>query len=130
MIYNSLNIEIALKMRKLFIFLKDYENCFDFKDTEIFSEYKNENHVINLLSGAESSYKLFYIFFKTEFKIVKNYLLKNLILIYIREFINRANALIFFVFKKNNNFRFCINYKKLNVFIIKNKCSLFWLTKY
>ena len=28
-----------------------------------------------------------------------------------------------FVLKKNNSFRFCVDYKKLNVFIIKNKCS-------
>ena len=30
---------------------------------------------------------------------------------------------MFFIFKKNNNFRFYVNYKRLNVFIIKNKCS-------
>ena len=27
-----------------------------------------------------------------------------------------------FVFKKNNNLRLCVNYKRLNVLIIKNKC--------
>ena len=36
---------------------------------------------------------------------------------------SRTNASMLFVFKKNDNFRFYINYKKLNVFIIKNKCS-------
>ena len=83
MIYNNLNIEFALKMRKLFIFLKNYKNCFDFKNAETFFEYENKNHIINLLSSAKLSYKLFYIFFETEFKILKNYLLKNLILNYI-----------------------------------------------
>ena len=37
---------------------------------------------------------------------------------------SRASASMFFVFKKNNNFRLCVDYKKLNVLIIKNKCSL------
>ena len=29
-----------------------------------------------------------------------------------------------FVFKKNDSFRFCVDYKELNALIIKNKCSL------
>ena len=121
---NNLNVEIASKMRKLFTFLKNYKNCFDFKNAKIFFEHENKNHIINFLSSAKSLYKSLYIFFKTKFEISRNYLLKNLILNYIRKFINRVNASIFFIFKKNNNFRFCVNYKRLNVFIIKNKCSL------
>ena len=120
---NSLNVEIASKMRKLFIFLKSYKNCFNFKNAETFFEHENENHVINLLSSAKSSYKSFYIFFETKLEILKNYLLKNLTLNCIQEFTNRASALMFFVFKKNDNLRFCVNYKKLNALIIKNKCS-------
>ena len=125
LICNNLNVEIAPKMRKLFTFLKSYENCFDFKNAEILFEYKNEDHVINFLFNAKSLYESLYIFFKTEFEILKNYLLKNLILNYIRKFTNRANALMFFVFKQNDNFRLYVNYKRLNVLIIKNKCSFF-----
>ena len=87
-------------MRKLFIFLKNYENYFDFKNAETFFEHENENHVINFLSSAKSLYKSLYIFFKIKFKILKNYLLKNLILNYIQKFTNCANASIFFLFKK------------------------------
>ena len=119
---NNLNVKTASKMRKLLIFLKNYENCFDLKIAETFFEHENEDHVIDFLSNAKSSYKSLYILFKTKFKILKNYLLKNLILNRIRKFMNRANASMFFVFKKNNNFRLCVNYKKLNIFIIKNKC--------
>ena len=95
---NNLNVEIASKMRKLFIFLKNYKNYFNFKNAEIFLEHENEDHVINFLSSAKSLYESFYIFFKTEFEILRNYLLKNLILNYIRKFTNRANVLMFFVF--------------------------------
>ena len=121
---NNLNVEVASKMRKLFTFLKNYENCFNFKNAETLFEHENEDHVIDFLSNAKLSYESLYIFFKTKFEILKNYLLKNLTLNCIREFTSRANALMFFVFKKNDNFRFYINYKELNVFIIKNKCSL------
>ena len=91
-------------MRKLFKFLKSYKNCFDLENAKIFFEHENKNYVINLIFDAKSLYKLFYIFSETEINVVKNYLLKNLILNRIREFINRANALMFFVFKKNDNF--------------------------
>ena len=67
----------------------------------------------------------FIFFFEIKFKILRNYLLKNLILNFIWKFINRANALMFFVFKKNNSFYFYVNYKRLNTFIIKNKCLFF-----
>ena len=80
---NNLNVEIASKMRKLLTFLKNYENCFDFKNAKTFFEHENENHVINFLSSAKLSYKSFYILFKTELEILKNYLLKNLTLNYI-----------------------------------------------
>ena len=29
---------------------------------------------------------------------------------------------MFFIFKKDDNFRCCIDYKELNAFIIKNQC--------
>ena len=80
---NNLNVEIASKMRKLFIFLKSYENCFDFKNAETLFKHKNENYVINFLLSAKSLYKSFYIFSETEFEILRNYLLKNLTLNYI-----------------------------------------------
>ena len=123
LICNNLNVEIASKMRKLFTFLKSYKNCFNFKNAETLLEHENKDHVIDFLSNAKSLYKSLYIFFETEFEILKNYLLKNLILNCIREFTNRASVLMFFIFKKNDNFHLCVNYKKLNAFIIKNKCS-------
>ena len=122
---SSLNVEIASKMRKLFIFLKSYKNYFDFKNTEIFFEHEDEDHVINFLSNVESLYESFYILFETEFEILRNYLLKNLILNCIWKFINCVNASMLFILKKNNSFRFYINYKKVNAFIIKNNYSFF-----
>ena len=118
---NTFEVEIMSKMRKLFEFLKSYENCFDFKNVKILFEYENENHIIDLILDAKPSYELFYTCFKIELDVLKNYLLKNLILNCIREFTSCASASMFFVFKKNNNLRFCVDYKKLNALIIKNK---------
>ena len=73
--------------------------------------------------GAESSYESLFTLFKTELDVLKDYLLKNLTLNHIREFTSRANASMLFVFKKNDNFQLYVDYKELNVLIIKNKCS-------
>ena len=94
------DVEITFEIRRFFELLKSYKNCFDFKNAKTFLEHENEDHVIDLIFGAKSLYELFYTFFKTEFNILKNYLLKNLILNRIREFTNCANTSMFFVFKK------------------------------
>ena len=117
------DVEITFEMRRLFESLKNYKNYFDFKNAEIFFEHENDNHIIDLMFDAKPSYKSFYILFEIKLDVLKNYLLKNLILSRIREFTNRANASMLFVLKKNDNFRFCVNYKGLNALIIKNKCS-------
>ena len=91
------DVEIRSKMCNLFEFLKNYENSFDFKNANIFFKYKNENYIINLILDAKSSYESFYIFFKIKFNVLKNYLLKNLILNRIQEFTNCANASMLFI---------------------------------
>ena len=111
-------------MRRLLEFLKSYENCFDFKNTKTLFEHENEDHVIDLMLGAKSLYESLYILSETELDVLKNYLLKNLTLNRIRESTNRASASMLFVFKKNDSFRLCVDYKELNALIIKNRCSL------
>ena len=76
----TFDVEITLEVRRLFEFLKSYENYFDFKNAKIFFEHENENHVIDLMLGAKSLYKSFYIFSEIKFNVLKNYLLKNLTL--------------------------------------------------
>ena len=120
----TFDVEITLKMRRLSEFLKSYKNCFDFKNAKTLFEHENKDYVIDLILDAKLSYEPLLIFFETELDVLKNYLLKNLILNCIREFTSRASALTFFVFKKNDSLRLCIDYKKLNNLIIKINCSL------
>ena len=120
----TFDVEITLEMRRLLELLKNYENCFDFKNAETLFKHENKNYIINLMFGAKSLYESLYTLFEIKLDVLKNYLLKNLILSCIQKFTSRANASMFFVFKKNDNFRFCVDYKELNALIIKNKCSL------
>ena len=118
----TFDVEITFEMRKLLEFLKGYKNCFDFKNVKILFEHENKDQIIDLMLDAKLSYELFYIFSEIELDILQDYLLKNLTLNRIREFTSRANASMFFVFKKNNNFRFYVDCKELNALIIKNRC--------
>ena len=52
LICNNLNVEFTTKMRKLFTFLKNYKNCFDFKNARTLFEYKNKNYVIVTVLAA------------------------------------------------------------------------------
>ena len=121
-VYNNFDADSAQQMLMLLFKLKLYENCFDSKNAEMLSIYENENHVINLKFDKKSSYDFFYALSKKKLQVLRNYLLKNLALNCIRKFFNFAETLILFIFKKNNSLRLCINYRDLNVIIIKNKC--------
>ena len=76
----TVDVEITSEMRRLLELLKSYENCFDFKNAKTLFEHEDEDHVIDLMLGAESSYESLYILFETELDVLRNYLLKNLTL--------------------------------------------------
>ena len=99
----TFNVKITFEIRRLFGFLKSYEDCFNSKNTKTLLEYENKNHVIDSIFDAKPLYKSLYILSEIKFDVLKNYLLKNLILSRIQKFTSRANALMFFVFKKNDN---------------------------
>ena len=87
--------------------LKLYENYFDSKNAEMLFIHENENHVINLKLNKKFLYNSFYAFL---IKKALNFMKLFLILNCIREFFNFAEALILFIFKKNNSLRLYINY--------------------
>ena len=73
-----------------------------------------------ILSKIGPIYTLFY----TELEILKNYLDKNLKKSFIWETKITIEYFILFILKKDKKLRLCVNYKKLNTIIIKNKYSL------
>ena len=123
LIYITFDVEITFEMHRLFEFLKSYENCFDSRNAKTLSEHENENHIIDLIFDAKSLYESLYILFEIKLDVLKNYLLKNLILNRIQEFISRANASMFFVFKKTIIFDFMSIIKSWMLWSLKiNAC--------
>ena len=76
--------------------------------------------MIEILSKIGPIYILFY----TELETLRNYLDKNLKKNFIRETKMTAEFFILFILKKDKKLKLCINYRKLNVIIIKDKYPL------
>jgi len=109
--------------------IKNYNNVFNLKNAFILLNYKKKNYSINLLLNKKSLYELLYFFFKKKLSILQEYLLKNLTLNKIRKFISLINALMLFILKSDNSLRLRIDYRNLNIIIIKNKCFPFLIKK-
>jgi hypothetical protein len=108
---------------------------FAFQD--IFSEVKTHklfkhdfyDHVIEILSNRDSFFDSIYNLSATELKILKNYIDEYMKKNFIIEFVSFAKAFILFVKKTNDKLRLCVNYKKLNEIIIKNRYSLSFINE-
>ena len=70
-------------------------------------------------------FELIYAFFNKKFKILREYLKINEKKKFIRKSKFSTKYSIFFVFKKNEEFCLCVDYRKLNEITIKNRYSLF-----
>jgi len=117
--------DVLRKMRNI----KNYNNVFDPKNASILPDYKEENHDINLLPNKKSLYGLLYSLFEKKLDILQEYLLKNLALSRICEFISPAGAPVLFVPKSDSSLRLCVDYRNLNIITIKNRCSLSLIEK-
>ena len=93
-------------------------------DISTLLEYKSWDHKIPLISEILSRIGPIYILFYIELKILRNYLDKNLKKDFIQKTKTTAEFLILFIPKKDRELRFCVNYRKLNAIIIKNKYPL------
>ena len=66
---------------------------------------------------------------KKNFIYLREYIVENKTLNRIREFVNRASASMFFISKKNDNFKLCVDYRDLNAITIKNRHSFSLIEK-
>jgi hypothetical protein len=102
----------------------EFLNVFDKKAFNIFASHRFYDHKIILKKNAILEYTSLYKMFEKELKIVKKYLENNLK----KEFIiaSRSSFVssIMFMKKTNESLRFCVDYKKLNQLIKKNRYSL------
>ena len=109
--------------------IKDYKELFDNKKIEMLFKQHDKDHVIDLMKDKKLSFMFLYNLAQNELAKLQRYLNNVLTKEWIKHFILSTKILIFFVFKKNEKFRLCVDYKSLNVVIVKNRHLLLLITK-
>ena len=95
------------------------------KTTKTLSKHQSWNHEIKLELNKQFTFESIYTLSKKELKIFKKYLNENIKKRFIKKSQLSTKYSILFVFKKNDTFRLCVDYWKLNNITIKNRYSLF-----
>ena len=121
--FHLFDIVKTIEFTKIFVKYKKYENVFSNQQIREFFEYKFNNYVINT-KNAKSSFELLYNLSTIKLIILRNYLNDLLNKNWIYSLINFAKISILFIFKKNDTLRLCVDYRKLNRIIKKNRHSL------
>jgi len=122
----KLSHEKILKEVKAKLSLKyhDYLNMFDWMMTDQLFFHCFYDHKIELIDEKTSSRSCLYHMSNYKLQKMKNYLIKHLN----KDFISFSSAsyasLILFIEKKDDSLRFCINYRKLNALIKRNRYFL------
>ncbi len=104
----------------------DFLNVFFKKKVDILSSHRKHDHRIELQKNHESDheYAFLYNLSEKELLLIKQYLKEHLD----KNFIESSTAFyassILFAKKSDDELRFCVNYKKLNVIIKKNRYSI------
>ncbi len=122
----KLSHEKILKEVKAKLSLKyyDYLDMFDQVMIDQLLSHHLYDHKIELINEKTSSWNHFYHMFDYKLQKMKNYLIKHLN----KDFISSSSAsyasLILFIKKKDNSLYFCVNYRKLNTLIKRNRYLL------
>jgi len=102
----------------------DYLDVFDRAMTDQLFSHRFYDHKIKLIDEKTSSRSHLYHMSDYKLQKMKNYLIKHLN----KDFISSSSAsyasLILFVEKKDDSLRFCVNYRKLNALIKRNRYFL------
>ena len=99
-------------------------------DVSALSQYKSWDHKILLMLKILSKIEPIYTLFYTQLETLRNYLDKNLKKDFIQEAKTIVEFFILFILKKDGKLRLCINYRKSNTIIIKNKYPLLNIEKF
>ncbi len=109
---------------KLSLKYHDYLNVFDWAMTDQLFSHRLYDHKIELINEKTSSWSHLYHMSDYKLQKMKNYLIKHLN----KDFIFSSSAsyasLILFIKKKDDSLRFCVNYRKLNALIKRNRYFL------
>ncbi len=111
--------------KKIFFEFKEFDDVFSLKNEKILTNHKkNVDHVIKLKNNKSLSYESFYNLFNFKLKTFRLYLDDALTRNIIKHSMSLIETSVFFVFKKNEKLRLCVDYRNLNKIIRKNRHSL------
>ncbi len=122
----ELSHEEILKEVKAKLSLKyhDYLNVFDWAMTDQLFSHHLYNHKIELINKRTSSWSHLYHMSDYKLQKMKNYLIEHLNKNFISSSLISYASLILFVEKKDDSLRFCVDYRKLNALIKRDRYSL------
>jgi len=102
----------------------DYLDVFDRAMTDQLFSHRLYDHKIELTNNRMSSRSCLYHMSDYKLQKMKNYLIEHLNKSFISFSSISYASLILFIKKKDDNLRFCVNYKKLNALIKRDHYSL------
>jgi hypothetical protein len=113
---------------KLFFQYIDFAKMFNEKITNILFKHDFQNFAIDT-QNINSSFESFYNLLEKEFKTLRKYFDKHLQNEFITFSKSTCAALIFFIKKKKNDLRLCVDYRELNAIIVKNRYSFSFINE-
>jgi hypothetical protein len=127
---SSFIIDVALASESneiSFEYLK-FNDVFFENEVKQLSKHEFHDHAIKTKENSSMN-DFIYNFSLIELKVLKNYIENNLIKDFIISSVSSSSVLILFIKKKDNELCLYVNYKSLNVVIIKNKYLLSLIQK-
>ena len=122
---NNIKILISQKMLSKFsIDYHNYVNVFDKSQTNILFSHRFYDHKLEFVEEADKNILFksrIYSILRHKFEQIKKYLNKYLKKEFIVSSYISFALLVFFAEKSNKELRFCVDYKKLNVIIKRNR---------
>ena len=110
-------------INQIFFEYFDFQDVFFKAKTNILFKHGSNDFVINT-QDKEFSFDKIYNLSQSELKVLKKYITEQLNKEFIVSFKSPADAPVLFASKKDGNLHLCVDYKELNVIIIKNRHSL------
>jgi hypothetical protein len=135
------NLKIQLKKQKsntmidlksvVFFEYHDFLNVFFKEKADILSSHRKHDHRIELEKDHEfdHEYASLYNLSEEELLLIKKYLKEHLDKNFIESSIAFYASLILFAKKSDDELRFCVNYRKLNAIIKKNRYSISFIAE-
>ena len=117
-------------MKRISKYFRNLSKIFDFKKIIKFFSYRFYDYKIEFLNNVNSLFRnRMYLFFVFKFRKFKKYLKNNLSKNFI--IFNKTTFVlsIFFAIKFNNQLRLCVNYKRFNQIIKRNRYFIFLIEK-